>query len=148
VRYWDRARDPDKPESRSRSTVSPGIGPAPSQFGQRPMFSVPGEDQPPPEQGVIGTEARLDPVVPTDESEGSKARTDLEGVNLRAGVMMTYSKNDVSNPPTEDQLNEAFGPRPSGWVGFIIDGGGAGVVWFCIKSTSEKWYYELLTKAV
>lgn len=148
MRYWDRAVDPDRRESRSRSTVDSVLTPEPSQFGQRPMFSEPGPDQPPPEQGTIGTEARLDPVVPVDDSEGSKARTVLEHPNPRLGVMMTYSKLNVSNPPSEAELDEAFGSKPSGWAGFVIDGGGAGVVWLCIRSTSGLWYYEQLTKAV
>ncbi len=148
MRYWDRVKDPNKPESRSRSVVRSVLSPVPSQFGQRPMFSVPGEDQPPPDQEMIGTEARLDPVVPIDDSRGSKSRTVLENPNLREGIVLTYSTNNVANPPTEDQLNTAFGPRPVGWTGFVIDAGGAGVVWFCIKSRGDLWYYEQLTKAV
>ena len=147
MRFWDRAKDPNKPESRSRSTVQSVLSPVPSQFGQRPMFSVPGENQPPPAQSMMGTEARLDPVTPTDESRGSKARTVLEVPNSRAGVVLTYSIDNVSNPPTKDQLNAAFGPRPSGWAGFVIEGGGSGVVWFCIRSRNDNWYFEQLTKA-
>ena len=147
MRYWDRAKDPNKPESRSRSTVQPVLSPVPSQFGQRPMFSVPGEDQPPPDQSMMGTESRLDPVVPEDESEGSKSRTVLDTPDPRAGIVLTYSTNNVSNPPTAAELDLAFGAKPSGWVGFVIDAGGAGVVWFCIRSRSNLWYYEQLTKA-
>lgn len=147
MRYWDRAKDPDRGESRSRSTVHSVSSPAPSQFGQRPMFSVPGENQPPPAQATMGTEARLDPVVPTDESEGSKSRTVLETTDPRTGILLPYSTDNVSATPTEAELNAAFGAKPVGWAGFVIDGGAAGVVWFCIKSKSDLWWFERLTKA-
>lgn len=147
MRYWDRPVDPDKPTTRSRSTVHGSLTPAPSQFGQRPMFSVPGEDQPPPAQTMIGTEARLDPIVPLDESESSRSQATLEFPNARAGTMLTFSTNNVSNPPTKAEIDAAFGARPSGWIGFIIDAGGSGVVWLCIRSQSSNWYFELLTKA-
>ena len=147
MRYWDRAIDPDKAESRSRSTIQSVLSPVPSQFGQRPMFSVPGEDQPPPDQTMMGTEARLDPVVPGDESRGSKSRTILNTGNSRAGITFTYSTDNVSNPPTADQLNAAFGPRLVGWSGIVIDGGGAGVVWICVKSKNDSWWFNKFTKA-
>lgn len=147
MRYWNRVQDPDKPESRSRSTIDSVSTPEPSQFGQRPLFSEPGPDQPPPEQGALGAEARLDPVVPTDESEGSEARTDLEVLNPRAGVTLTVSHLNVGNPPTEAQIIEAFGPRPEGWIGLINDGVLAGTAWLCLKSANNKWNYQKFTRA-
>ncbi len=147
MRFWDRAKDPNNPESRSRSTVHSVLSLVPSQFGQRPMFSVPGEDQPPPDQTMMGTEARLDPVVPEDESRGSKSRTVLNTDNPRAGIMFTRSVDNVSNPPTADQLNAAFGPKLVGWAGIVIDGGGAGVVWICVKSQNDSWWFNKFTKA-
>lgn len=147
MRYSNPAQDPDARESRSRSTIMPTGGDTPNQFGQRPMFSVPGPDQPPPDQGMIGREAQLDPVIPTDESEGSKSRAVLEFPNAREGTTHTYSINNVSSPPTEAQIEAAFGPRPAGWIGLIIDGGSAGAVWLCVKSKSNLWWYEALTKA-
>ncbi len=147
MRFWDRAKDPDKPESRSRSTVTPVSSPVPSQFGQRPMFSVPGENQPPPEQAMMGTESRLDPVVPVDNSEGSKSRTVLDVPNPRAGILFTFSTDNVSGTPTDAELRLAFGGRPAGWAGIVIDSGAAGQVYLCVKSKSDTWWYEALTKA-
>ena len=147
MRYWDRAKDPNKPESRSRSTVQPVLSPVPSQFGQRPMFSVPGEDQPPPDQSMMGTESRLDPVVPEDNSQGSKSRTVLDTPNPRAGITFTFSTDNVSATPTDAELRLAFSGRPAGWSGILIDAGGVGTVYLCVKSQGDTWWYEALTKA-
>ncbi len=52
---------------------------------------------------------------------------------------------------TQDEIEAAFGPRPVGWMGIIIDGGGAGVVMLCVRShfsgSTGKWWFEVLSKA-
>ena len=125
--------------------------PSPTQFGQRPLFSEPGENQPQPTRGALGTEARLDDVVPVDRSSGSKATTNLEQVGLDVGVILPYSIDNVSNPPTEAQLDAAFGTNPAGWFSAVVDSGGAGQVWLVMRSVSNadgfRWWYEALTRA-
>ena len=147
MRYWNRLSDPDKPRARSRSPIIPLIGTARDQWGQRPLFSVPGPDQPPPEEGRLGSEARLDGITPLDESPGSEARTALIAGEGRIPVVLTNSKDNVSGTPTEAEFDLAFGAKPVGFIGIVIDGGGAGQVWLVVRSKSELWWYERLTRA-
>lgn len=144
MRYWNRATDPDARATRSRSTVR---GVSDSVFGQRPMFSRPDEENE-PELGWIAPEARLDDLVPTDESEGSQARAELLKAEASTPVMLTFATDNVTATPTDAELTLAFGDRPVGFTAFVIDGGGAGVVYFVIKSQGDTWYFEQLTKAV
>lgn len=149
MRYWNRLRDPDIPRTRSRSVTQVPTGIARSQFGQRPMFSVPGPDQPPPEEGRLNPEARLDDVVPTDESVGSEARTELHRDEVSvAGVMVPYVAFNVSYPPTDAQLTSALGTQAMGYMALVIDGVNyTSPVWLCVKSFGDSWWYELLSRA-
>jgi hypothetical protein len=147
MRYWNRLSDPDKPRARSRSPIIPALGTARSQWGQRPLFSVPGPDQPPPEEGRLGSEARLDGITPTDESVGSEARTALITEGAYIPVILTNSKDNVTSTPTEADLEAAFGPKPVGFIAIVIDGGGAGQVTLVVRSKSSLWWFEKLTRA-
>lgn len=144
MRYWSRVSNPDARKSHTRSTLREQTGL--SQFGQRPMFSRPDEENE-PATGKLAPEARLDDVVPTDESTGSEKRTPLVVPEGRIASVVLVSKNNVSNPPTDAQLTTAFGYRQVGFMGIVIDAAGAGLVWIVVKSTSNLWWYELLTKA-
>jgi hypothetical protein len=110
------------------------------------MFSEPGPDQPPPDEGRLAPEVQLEGVTPVDESKGSKARTDLiKEEGLARTVLLPISLADVSNPPTTTELAAIFGNPPAGSAGFVIDGGG-GLTWFVVKRTTAQWGYELLTQ--
>lgn len=146
MRYWNRIRDPDTPVTRSRSVIQSPSNSAPSQFGQRPMFSVPGPDQTPPDEGRLNQEARLDDVKPTDESPGSEARTELTLDEARMGTVLIHVNVNVASPPTDAQIRTVFGPRSVGFVGLIWDGSGA--AWLCVRGRTDFWWYEGLTKAV
>lgn len=149
MRYWNRLRDPDKPTTRSRSVTNLPSGSAMSQFGQRPMFSVPGPDQPPPDEGRLNPEARLDDVVPTDESVGSEARTELTKDEFSGdAVMVPYVSYNVSYPPTDAQLTSALGTQSMGYMALVIDGVNyTSQVWLCVKSFGDSWWYEGLSRA-
>lgn len=57
---------------------------------------------------------------------------------------------NVSNPPTDAELDSVFGAAsalPDGFIGILDDAGGAVDVWLCIVMTNS-WWYEKLTKAV
>jgi len=57
---------------------------------------------------------------------------------------------NVSNPPTDAQLDAAFGVTPSevqaGWTGYVDDNGDNVRLWK-VTSNGTSWWYELLTKA-
>lgn len=147
MRYWDRVQNPDVQQTRSRSTIYPEIGSAPAQWGQRPLFSEPGPDQPSPEEGRLATEVQLDRITPVDESEGSKFRKALVVDRTPIPVMFTISTDNVTSTPTDAELTAAFGPRPKGFAALINDNGGAGVIMLVIKGGADTWWFEILTKA-
>ncbi|KKN39473.1 hypothetical protein LCGC14_0743020 [marine sediment metagenome] len=97
---------------------------------------------------MLAPEARLDNLVPTDGGVGSQTRVDLLATEAVPPVVLGYSTDNVAAPPTEDQLIEAFGNRQVGFTAFVIDNAMAGTVWLVIKSQSNTWWYEQLTKAV
>ena len=143
MRYWDKAVDPDSRTAHSHGRTTAPIN---GQFGQRPMFSPSNEEQEPAEN-LLPSEARLEDLKPIDESSGSKARAKLRREETSSDIMLPFSTDNVNYPPTKAQIVAAFGPKPVGWTGFIIDGGGAGVVWLCIRSLGDCWYRILATKA-
>ena len=61
---------------------------------------------------------------------------------------LTYSDASTSSPPTDAQLDAAFG-LPSGLGPFvaILDIGGAGSTVYLVMSDGAFWWYEQLTKA-
>jgi hypothetical protein len=65
------------------------------------------------------------------------------------GVQPSADDN-VSNPPTNAELDTAFGTPAAvgdGFVGVLDDAGGSASVWLCVSDGTE-WWYEGLTKAV
>lgn len=66
--------------------------------------------------------------------------------NLFLGV----ATNNVSSPPTDAELDTAFGTAanlPSGAFGIVDDNNAQTAVYFCVVVGST-WWYESLTKAV
>ena len=146
ARHWAPLRDPSIPETRSRSISRVGI--VGDRWGQRPLFSEPGEDQPPPEQGNVGYEGRPDDVHPSDGRESSNDVATLVAADAAStAVILTFATDNVSLPPTDAQITTAFGARPVGFIGIIIDNGGSGTVVLCIKSEQDTWWIEQFTKA-
>ena len=65
----------------------------------------------------------------------------------RPEVGLKRSVANVSNPPTDAELDAAF-PNAYGGFAAIVDDQGAGlIVWFVVYSGTS-WWYEGLTKAV
>lgn len=148
ARHWAPLRDPTKPVTRSRSIIKAGN--VVSQWGQRPMFSEPGEDQLPPEQGSMASEARLDDIHPSDgrQSSDEVATLIMDEAASTSRIILDFSTDNISIPPTDAQIRTAFGDRPVGFIGFIIDRGGSGTVFLCIRSQQDNWWYERYTKAL
>ncbi len=146
ARHWAPLRDPTKPLTRSRSIIKTGN--AGSQWGQRPMFSEPGEDQLPPEQGIMAPEARLDDIHPSDGRQSSDGIAELIAAEALVPVKFMGSTDNVSAVPTDAEITTAFGKRDIGEAFVIRDDGGAGRVILIIKGGGGTWYYEVLTKAL
>ena len=67
-----------------------------------------------------------------------------------SGVKTITVADDVSDPPTGQELDAAFGTPVAvgdGFVGLVDDNGGGTKVWLCI-ALNGKWWYEELTDAV
>lgn len=59
-------------------------------------------------------------------------------------------EDNTANPPTNAQLDTAFGTPESvgnGFVGLLEDAGAGAAVYLCIARNSD-WWYATLTKAV
>ncbi len=146
ARHWAPLKDPNNPETRSRSINT--VGTTSDQWGQRPLFSEPGNDQPPPEQGSLGTEGRPDDIYPSDRRAGSNATEDLVKADAIQPVPFHVINHAVSNPPTDAQIRAALGTSNLLGNAFIIrDGAGAGVLWLIVRGGSDTYWYEGLTKA-
>jgi len=63
---------------------------------------------------------------------------------------VVIANDNVTNPPTDAELDTAFGDAatlPNGFVGLLDDNGAGSVVWFC-AIVNDRWWYEQLTVAV
>lgn len=90
-----------------------------------------------------------------DDIHPEDGRSSAEGVATlvkeeaeTSAVFLTFSTDNVSLPPTEAQVEAAFGDRTTGFIGFIIDNGLSGTVILCIKSQQDKWWFEIFTRAL
>ena len=146
ARHWAPLRDPEQRQTRSRSITNRGsVG---AQWGQRPMFSEPGPDQPPPEQGSMGSEARPDDIHPSDERVGSEVRTDLTKANAIQLVPFHVITHNVSWPPTDAEIRAALGSTNHVGDAFMIrDGAGAGRMTLIVKGGGDTYWWGQLTKA-
>ena len=145
ARHWAPLRDPEVAETRSRSISR--VGTVGTQWGQRPMFSEPGEDQPLPEQGVMGPEGRLDDIYPSDGRQSSDEVADLAKAEALVPVHFMESVNNVSSTPTDAELEAAFGSRAVGDAFIVRDNGGSGVIMLIVRGGEKTWWFEILTKA-
>lgn len=68
------------------------------------------------------------------------------------GVSTKYSTANVSNPPTDAELDAAFGQPTTVPAGFtaVIDDNGAGTTYWFISTSGNagEWFYQLMTLAV
>ena len=74
-------------------------------------------------------------------------------VSLLEGVEqgIRYSESNVSDPPTDAQLDSAFGTPANlynGFIGIVNDNGDATAWWICVAGDSVWAYVAKLTVAV
>ncbi len=144
MRFWNRLTDPTIPGARSRSVSRAN---SPTNFGLRPMFSVPSEEVPPVTE-TMARESKLDELTPIDTGPGSQFREDLIKPEVGIPVVLTYSTDNVSGTPTDAEFTAAFGTQEPGFIAMVIDAAAAGQVYIVVKSLSNLWWYEALTKAL
>ncbi len=111
------------------------------------MFSEPGPDQLPPEEGRVSPVIRPADIFPTDAREGSQDETALR-LEEGSGVGLTIKVHNVSNPPTEAELDAALGAAAAGDLFLVSDGGIGLPLWLVVRGLGGKWNFELLTEAV
>ena len=98
--------------------------------------------------GMMSPETRLDDRVPLDEGRGSQEQSDIPIPKTEVPLVATYVTDNVSSPPTAAELDGVFGAQDVGFVGVLIDGGGAGVVYLVVRSRGDLWWHEQFVKAV
>lgn len=85
-----------------------------------------------------------------------RSETSYTSVRMPDGLTTKFSTNDVSDPPTEAQLNTAFGSAASqssgpGFIGIIDDAGAGTDVWLVVTGSDggsgADWYYIQMTEA-
>lgn len=66
-----------------------------------------------------------------------------------SGVRGKYSTANVTNPPTDAELDSAFGTPATVGAGFTatLDDAGAGTAMYAVASDGTNWWYTLMTKA-
>jgi hypothetical protein len=79
---------------------------------------------------------------------------DIAALDTRIDALETYqmptSDANVSSPPTDAELDAAFGTPAAvgdGYIAFVDDAGTGAQVWL-VTSDGTNWWYEALTKAV
>jgi hypothetical protein len=75
--------------------------------------------------------------------------TNLSDVGIGIGAALEYSGADVSNPPTDAELDAEFGTPATvgGGFGAILDDGGADTSVYLVASNGTSWWYVAMTKA-
>lgn len=84
------------------------------------------------------------------EEDVKQLKYQLEKLTASISSGLVCSNANVSNPPTDAELDAEFGAASGLYNGFsaIIDDSGSGTtVWFVVVKNSA-WWYEQLTKAV
>lgn len=91
------------------------------------------------------------PSARTEVNSFVETRQALQTINRWLSTVK-FSTDNVTDPPTDAEIDAAFGTPAtvgSGFLGVIDDnaGGGSGDVWACFSNGSA-WFYVGLTKAV
>lgn len=84
------------------------------------------------------------------ETAGNPALSTEGRFHATQGIRSKYSISDTSNPPTDVQLDAAFGTPASVGSGFIaiLDDAGAGANVYLIGSDGTNWWHIAITKAL
>lgn len=73
-------------------------------------------------------------------------------LNANGGVVTAFSTDDVTNPPTDAELDTAFGTPTSladGFIGILDDNALGANVYLCValNHDTDEWWFASLTKA-
>jgi len=71
-----------------------------------------------------------------------RVEREIQDLRTHEDFSVTLSEDNVSNPPTDAQLDSAFGTVFDGFVGLVYDGAGT-TVWLCVYLASAWWTVEL-----
>lgn len=76
--------------------------------------------------------------------------TTEKNLNVQGDAKFKVYTNDVSNPPTDAELDAIFGTPATVGAGFTadIDDAGAGNNFYTVKSDGSNWWIQTYTKAV
>ena len=149
ARVWQPLENPAFPATRSRSTIHPNPGNAPTQWGQRPMFSEPGPEQPPPDEGMMQQETRVDAITPVDGRQGAEGVTEVAKEEVGGLVPFVVTNYNTASPPTDANIRAAQGRQANLGDTFVIrDGTGAAKLWLIVRGGGDTYYYLGLTKAL
>lgn len=74
----------------------------------------------------------------------------MEKLEASVKTGIPFSNNSVSNPPTDVELDTAFGNAADLYNGFtgILDHGGANTRVYLVAVANSTWWWGLLTKAI
>lgn len=144
MRFWSKAVDPLKPASRIRPPSKKATSTLDKVLGQRPLFSVPGDDSA-PESSELPFESDMDPTVPSDKSPGNSDESVFTQETLVSTLL--FRDFNVSGTPSEEELAAGFGQNRKirGFVGSLSDN--AGNPMYLVASNGKDWYYVRMTKA-
>lgn len=94
------------------------------------------------------TEADGSTLLATSRTYADIDRGDVFALEIYAGNVST-SDDDVSSPPTDAELDAAFGTPATVGDGFVglLDDNGAGASVYLVASDGTNWWYTALTKA-
>lgn len=149
ARVWQPLINPEHRGTRSRSTMKTVVSQDQAVWGQRPMFSEPGENQPPPETGRMMSEIQIDSVTPSDGRQGSEGVAEVRKGEAIIPVAFPETIYNVGNPPTDEEIRFAMGRVMNIGNSFIIrDGTGAAKVWLIVRGGGDTYYHLGMTKAV
>jgi len=104
----------------------------------------------PSEVGRI-SHAEIDAQIPTREEKEALSRISPPIANFSAnGLKVLISTADVTAPPTDADLDAAFGTPATVGAGFIalVDDAGAGAAVYLLASDGTNWWQVALTKCV
>jgi len=76
-------------------------------------------------------------------------RDRFKDLEIELPTKISFSDDNVASPPTDAEIDSAFGTPAGvekGFIGIIDDNGSETTVWFVVAIGSS-WWYEQLTKA-
>jgi hypothetical protein len=92
----------------------------------------------------------IDARLPSREEKDALKKISPTVATFTGGLRSKTATTDVANPPTDAQLDTAFGTPATVGSGFLalLDDDGAGTAVYLVASDGTNWWYAALTKAL